>query len=124
MVRDLKMTLESARFKPWEMPVSHLAVSTSTCSIRQRSFVPERQGLRRLHRTFEADAALLRREHDPDAERDGGRSDAGAELLEKVVTQSNGLATQTPEQSPLFDHSRSFHRASVRRIRSVCERLD
>jgi uncharacterized protein (DUF885 family) len=58
MVRDLKMGLEGARFKPWEMPVSQFG-GIHIAATGQHSFVRERQGLRGLHRAAEAASAAV-----------------------------------------------------------------
>jgi uncharacterized protein (DUF885 family) len=101
MMRDLKMTLESARFKPWEMPVSQfggvhvdmpqLVSVLSFQSVKDYDDYIAR--LKQMPRYFDENMIQMRK----------GMAEGlmpARILLEKVVTQSNGLATQTPEQSP------------------------
>ena len=60
MVRDLRMTLEGARFKTWEMPVIAVRRSAHLSSATGRpGLVEEREGLRRLYFAAEGDAPLL-----------------------------------------------------------------
>ena len=78
-VHDLRMAIEGARFKPWEMPVSQFAgVHIRSAATGVRSLVSDGEGLRRLYFAAEAGAALLRRERDPDAQRHGRPPDAAA----------------------------------------------
>jgi len=101
MMRDLKMTLESARFKPWEMPVSQfggvhvhtqqLVIVLSSHTVKDYDDYIAR--LKQMPRYFDENMIQMRK----------GMAEGlmpARILLEKVVTQSNGLATQTPEQSP------------------------
>lgn len=101
MVRDLKMTLESARFKPWEMPVSQfggvhvdLPQLVSILSFRNvKDYEDYVARLKQMPRFFDETMVQMRK----------GMAEGlmpARILLEKVVTQANGLATQTAEQSP------------------------
>jgi uncharacterized protein (DUF885 family) len=104
MVRDLKMTLEGARFKPWEMPVNQfsgihidapqLVSLLSFQSVKDYEDYIER--LQQIPRLFDQTVDQMRR----------GMA-AGLIppkiLLDKVVTQANDIAVQTPEQNP-FAH--------------------
>ena len=101
MVRDLKMTLESARFKPWEMPVSQfggvhvdMPQLVSVLSFQNvKDYEDYIARLKQMPRYFDENMIQMRK----------GMAEGlmpARILLEKVVTQSNGLATQTPEQSP------------------------
>jgi uncharacterized protein (DUF885 family) len=65
MIRDLKMALEGARFKPWEMPVQRNSYRRAATG--QRSFVRECEGLRRLHHAPEATSDFVRSDHCADA---------------------------------------------------------
>ena len=91
MVRDLKMTLESARFKPWEMPVSQfggvhvdMPQLVSVLSFQNvKDYEDYIARLMELPRYFDENMIQMRKGM---AE---GRMPARI-LLEKVVTQSNG----------------------------------
>ena len=101
MVRDLKMDLEGARFKPWEMPVNqssgiHIDVP-QLVSVLSFGSVKDYEGyisrLKQLPRLFDQTVVQMRK----------GMADGLIPpriLLEKVVTQSDRIATTTPEQSP------------------------
>jgi len=101
MVRDLKMSLEDARFKPWEMPVSQFGGihidAPQLVSVLSFDSVKDYEDyitrLRLLPVLFDQTTEQMRR----------GMA-AGLMppkiLLEKVVTQANGLATTPAEQSP------------------------
>ncbi len=101
MVRDLKMSLEGARFKPWEMPVSQeggihidapqLVSILSFTSVKDYEDYITR--LKLLSRLFDETTVQMRK----------GMAEGLMPpkiLLEKVVTQSNGIATTPVEQSP------------------------
>ncbi|HKM85138.1 MAG TPA: DUF885 domain-containing protein [Terriglobales bacterium] len=104
MVRDLKMGLEGARFKPWEMPVSQESGiqidAPQLVSILSFQNVKDYEDyitrLKLLPVLFDQTIAQMRKGL---AE---GRMPPKI-LLEKVVTQANGLATTPPEQNP-FTH--------------------
>jgi len=101
MVRDLKMDLEGARFKPWEMPVNqssgiHIDVP-QLVSVLSFGSVKDYEDyisrLKQLPRLFDQTVVQMRK----------GMADGLIPpriLLEKVVTQSDRIATTTPEQSP------------------------
>jgi len=101
MVRDLKMSLEDARFKPWEMPVSQFGGihidAPQLVSVLSFDSVKDYEDyitrLKLLPVLFDQTTEQMRR----------GMA-AGLMppkiLLEKVVTQANGLATTPAEQSP------------------------
>jgi len=104
MVRDLKMSLEGARFKPWETPVNqfsgiHINVPqlVSVLSFESvKDYEDYIARLKQLPRLFDQTVVQMRK----------GLADGLMPpriLLEKVVTQSNEIATTTPEQSP-FAH--------------------
>jgi uncharacterized protein (DUF885 family) len=101
MVRDLKMGLEGARFKPWEMPVSQedgihidapqLVSVLSFASVKDYEDYITR--LKLLPRLFEQTTEQMRK----------GMAEGLMQpkiLLEKVVTQANGIATTPLDQSP------------------------
>lgn len=104
MVRDLKMGLEGARFKPWEMPVSQengihidapqLVSILSFASVKDYEDYITR--LKLLPILFDQTIVQMRK----------GLAEGRMQpkiLLEKVVTQSNGIATTPAEKSP-FAH--------------------
>ena len=101
MVRDLRSTLEGARFKSWEMPVSQFGgVHTSLpqlVSLVSFQSVKDYEDyiarLKEMPRYFDETVIQMRK----------GMADGLMPpriLLEKVVEQANGLATKTPEDSP------------------------
>ncbi|MGA8300208.1 MAG: DUF885 domain-containing protein, partial [Terriglobales bacterium] len=104
MVRDLKMNLEGARFKPWEMPVNQfsgihidapqLVTVLSFSSVKDYEDYIAR--LKQLPRLFDQTIVQMRK----------GMADGLMPpkiLLEQVVTQADGLAKTAPEKSP-FAH--------------------
>lgn len=101
MVRDLKMGLEGARFKPWEMPVSQQSGihidAPQLVSILSFDSVKDYEDyitrLKLLPVLFEQNIVQMRKGL---AE---GRMPPKI-LLEKVVTQANGIATTATEKSP------------------------
>jgi uncharacterized protein (DUF885 family) len=104
MIRDLKMVLEGARFKPWEMPVSqengiHID-APQLVSILSFENVKDYEDyitrLKLLPVLFDQTIVQMRK----------GMAEGLMPpkiLLEKVVTQSNGIATTSADQSP-FTH--------------------
>jgi uncharacterized protein (DUF885 family) len=103
MVRDLKMGLEGARFKPWEMPVNQSSGihidAPQLVSILSFENVKDYEDyitrLRLLPRLFDQTIEQMRKGL---AE---GRMPPKI-LLEKVVTQANGIATMSSDQSPFI----------------------
>ena len=104
MVRDLKMDLEGARFKPRQMPVNQgngIHIDTpQLVSILSFENVKDYEDyitrLKLLPRLFDQTIEQMRKGM---AE---GRMPPRI-LLEKVVTQANGIAATPPDQSP-FTH--------------------
>ncbi|MGB6384107.1 MAG: DUF885 family protein [Terriglobales bacterium] len=101
MVRDLKMDLEGARFKPWEMPVTqeggiHIDAPQLVSILSFASVKDYEDYITRLK--------LLPRLFDQTTEQMRKGMAAGLMppkmLLEKVVTQANGIATTPVDQSP------------------------
>lgn len=101
MVRDLKMDLEGARFKPWEMPVTqeggiHIDAPQLVSILSFASVKDYEDYITRLN--------LLPRLFDQTIEQMRKGMAAGLMppkmLLEKVVTQANGIATTPVDQSP------------------------
>jgi uncharacterized protein (DUF885 family) len=102
MVRDLRMALEGARFKPWETPVSQMdgihiwlpmLVTFSTFdSVKDYSDYISR--LTQAPRAMDQTMALMRH-----GMKDGLMPPRF--LLSKVVDQADAIATQAPEKSPL-----------------------
>jgi uncharacterized protein (DUF885 family) len=104
MVRDLKMTLEGARFKPWEMPVNQFSGihidAPQLVSILSFESVKDYEDyiarLKQIPRLFDQTIDQMRR----------GMAVGLIPpklLLEKVVTQANDIASQAAEQNP-FTH--------------------
>ena len=104
MVRDLKMNLEGARFKPWEMPVNQFngihIDAPQLVSVLSFSSVKDYEDyiarLKQLPRLFDQTIVQMRK----------GMADGLMPpkiLLEQVVTQADGLAKTAPERSP-FAH--------------------
>ena len=101
MVRDLKMTLEGARFKGWEMPVSQndgihidlpqLVTVLSFQSVKDYEDYISR--LRQVPRAFDQTVVQMRK----------GMADGLMQprlLLEKVVEQCNKIAGKSAEDTP------------------------
>src|SRR6202022_2151680 len=104
MVRDLKMSLEGARFKPWEMPVNQ----SSGIHIDAPQLVSILAfGTVKDYEDYITRLKLLPVLFDQTIEQMRKGMAAGLMppkiLLEKVVTQANGIATTAPDQSP-FTH--------------------
>jgi uncharacterized protein (DUF885 family) len=104
MVRDLKMGLEGARFKPWEMPVSQQSGihidAPQLVSILSFESVKDYEDyitrLKLLPVLFDQTIVQMRK----------GMAEGRMQpkiLLDKVVTQANGIATTPADQSP-FTH--------------------
>jgi len=104
MVRDLKMGLEGARFKPWEMPVNQfngihidapqLVSVLSFASVKDYEDYISR--LKQLPRLFDQNIVQMRK----------GMAEGLMPpkiLLEQVVTQADGIAKTDAEKSP-FAH--------------------
>ncbi len=101
MVRDLKMGLDGARFKSWEMPVNqfsgiHIDMPQLVSVLSFASVKDYEDYITRLK--------LMPRLFDQTTEQMRKGMAAGLMppkiLLEKVVTQANGIATTAAEQSP------------------------
>ena len=124
MVRDLKMTLEGACFKPWEMPVSQesgihidapqLVSILSFATVKDYEDYISR--LKLLPVLFDQTIVQMR----------NGMAEGLMQpkiLLEKVVTQANGIATTPADQSPFahpFDKfPDSFSEADRKRLREA-----
>ena len=109
MVRDLKMQLDSARFRPWEMPVDQqngiqislpdLVTVLSFQSVKDYEDYISR--LRQIPLALDQTTAQMRK----------GMADKLMPprfLLGKVVDQCKNLASQTPEQSPFAQPFSNF----------------
>ena len=101
MVRDLKNSLDEARFKPWEMPVSqfggvhiNLPQLVSVLSFQNvKDYDDYISRLKQVPRFFDENIVQMRK----------GMAEGLMPpriLLEKVVEQANGLATKAPETTP------------------------
>ena len=101
MVRDLQMSLDGARFKSWEMPVSQfsgvhidlpqLVTVLSFQTVKDYDDYISR--LKQVPRVFDENVIQMRK----------GMAEGLMPpriLLEKVVEQANSLATQAPDASP------------------------
>lgn len=104
MVRDLKMSLEGARFKPWEMPVNQFSgihidapqLSGVLSFDTVKDYEDYITRLKLLPRTFDQNIVQMRK----------GMAEGLMPpriLLEQVVTQSDKIATTPVEESP-FAH--------------------
>ena len=101
MVRDLKMQLENARFKPWETPVDQqngiqiwlpdLVTVLSFQSVKDYEDYTSR--LRQIPRVLDQTTVQMRKGMDDNLM-------PPRFLLEKVVGQCKTLASQAPEESP------------------------
>jgi len=109
MVRDLKINLEGARFKPWEMPVTqeggiHID-APQLVSILSFTTVKDYEDyitrLKLLPRLFDQTTEQMRK----------GMAEGLMPpkiLLEKAVTQANGIATTPADQSPFVHPFEKF----------------
>jgi uncharacterized protein (DUF885 family) len=124
MVRDLKMSLEGARFKPWEMPVNqssgiHIDAPQLVSILSFDSVKDYEDYITRLK--------LLPVLFDQTTEQMRKGMAAGLMppkiLLEKVVTQANGIATTPADKSPFahpFDKfPSSISEADQKRLRGA-----
>jgi uncharacterized protein (DUF885 family) len=112
MVRDLRMSLEEARFKPWEMPVSQfggvhidLPQLVSVLSFQSvKDYDDYIARLKQVPRVFDENVIQMRK----------GMADGLMPpriLLEKVVEQANGLGTKAPEATPFAEPFKKFPEA-------------
>jgi uncharacterized protein (DUF885 family) len=101
MVRDLRVSIEEARFKPWEMPVSQfsgihidLPQLVSVLSFQSvKDYDDYISRLRQTPRYFDETMIQMRK----------GMAEGLMPpriLLEKVVEQANGIATKAPDATP------------------------
>jgi uncharacterized protein (DUF885 family) len=109
MVRDLKMSIDGARFKPWEMPVTqqsgvHINMP-QIVNIISLDTVKDYEDyiarLRKMPLLFDQTMVQMRK----------GMADGlmpPRMVLEKVVTQSNSMATMPAEQSPFAQPFNKF----------------
>jgi uncharacterized protein (DUF885 family) len=109
MVRDLQVALDGARFKSWEMPVTQfggvhidLPQLVSILSFQNvKDYEDYVSRLKQIPRLLDENVVQMRK----------GMSEGLMPpriLLEKVVEQANGLATQTPEASPFAEPFKKF----------------
>jgi uncharacterized protein (DUF885 family) len=109
MVRDLKIGLEEARFKDWEMPVNQMGgvqldlpqmvLILSFTSVKDYEDYISR--LNKMPRLFDQTIVQMQK----------GVADKLMPprfLLDKVVEQSNGIATQAPADSPFAQPFKKF----------------
>jgi uncharacterized protein (DUF885 family) len=122
MVRDLKMKLEAAQFKSWEMPVAqnsgvHLELPQLVSVLSFQSVKDYEDYIARLKAMpvlFDQTVIQMRK----------GMADGLMPprfLLEKVVGQANGIATQEPDKSPFAqpfsDFPKTISDADQKRLR-------
>jgi uncharacterized protein (DUF885 family) len=109
MVRDLRMSVNGARFKNWEMPVSqfggvhiNLPQLVSVLSFKTvKDYEDYIARLRQIPRVFDEHEIQMRK----------GMAEGLMPpriLLEKVVTQANGLATKAPADAPFAQPFNKF----------------
>jgi uncharacterized protein (DUF885 family) len=124
MVRDLQMLVEGARFKAWEMPVSQqsgvqidlpdLVDVLSFQSVKDYEDYVSR--LQQMPRLLDQTVVQMRK----------GMNDKLMPprfLLEKVVDQSNSVASQEPEKSPFaqpfFNFPKTISESDQKRLREA-----
>ncbi len=124
MVRDLKMQLEGARFKPWEMPVDQqhgiqielpdLVTVLSFQSVKDYEDYISR--LRQLPRAIDQTTLQMRKGMDD-------KLMPPRFLLAKVVGQCQALASQAPEKSPFgqpfFNFPKDISASDRKRLREA-----
>jgi uncharacterized protein (DUF885 family) len=109
MVRDLRMGLEGARFKPWEMPVSQfsgvhidLPQLVSLLSFQTvKDYDDYISRLKQIPRLFDQTEIQMRK----------GMAEGLMPpriLLEKVVEQADGIASKAPDASPFAEPFAKF----------------
>jgi uncharacterized protein (DUF885 family) len=103
IIRDLRLDLEGARFKPWEMPVDQMnGVHTNLPQLINvlpfdsvKDYEDFITRMKLFPRLFDQNIDHMRQ----------GMADGlmpPRMLLEKVVTQSNAIGSMSPEQSPFI----------------------
>src|SRR5271166_748604 len=122
MVRDLQMKLEGARFKTWEMPVAqnngiHIDLPQYVSVLSFQSVKDYEDYIARLKAwpvLFDQTIIQMRK----------GMAEGRMPprfLLEKVVDQANGIATQAPDKSPFahpfFGLPKTMSEADQKRLR-------
>jgi uncharacterized protein (DUF885 family) len=122
MVRDLQMTVERARFKTWEMPVAqnagiHIDLPQLVSVLSFETVKDYEDYIARLKAwpvLFDQTVIQMRK----------GMADGRMPprfLLEKVVDQANGIATQAPDKSPFahpfFDFPKDMPAADQKQLR-------
>jgi uncharacterized protein (DUF885 family) len=109
MVRDLKLELEAARFKPWEMPVNqqngvqiHLPGLFNILSFQSvKDYEDYIARLTQIPRLLDQTTVQMRKGLNE-------RLMPPRFLLEKVVDQCNAVASQEPEKSPFAQPFSNF----------------
>jgi uncharacterized protein (DUF885 family) len=122
IVRDLRLQLDGAKFKPWEMPVDqqngvqiYLPQIVNTLSFASvNDYEDYISRLRQIPRVLDQNIVMMRK----------GMSDhliPPRYLLEKAADQSNAVASETPEKShfadPFFKFPASVSSADQKRLR-------
>ena len=125
MVRDLRMQLEGARFKSWEMPVSQMdgihiflpMLVTFSAFDSVKDYGDYISRLTQASRAIDQTIALMRH-----GMKDGLMPPRF--LLAKVADQADAIATQAPEKSPLaqpfYKFPASVAEADQQRLRQQC----
>jgi uncharacterized protein (DUF885 family) len=109
MVRDLKMSLEGARFKPWQMPVDqqngiHIVLPQLVNILSFQSAKDYKDYIARLNAMpVLLDQTVIQMRNGMSEKRMPPRV-----LLEKVAEQSNNLANDSPEKSPFAQPFSAF----------------
>jgi uncharacterized protein (DUF885 family) len=124
MIRDLKDQLEGARFKPWEMPVDqnsgiHIDLPQLVSVLSFHTVKDYDDYISRLNQVPRAfDETMVQMGKGMAENRMPPRF-----LLEKVVDQANGIATQPPDKSPFAqpfsNFPKEFSVADQKRLRDA-----
>ena len=115
MVRDLKMQLEEARFKPWEMPVNqrngiHLELPRLPSLLsfgNVKDYEDYISRLKKMPRLLDQTIIQMRK----------GVADKLMPpdfLLEKIAEQTTGIAVQAPSESPFAQPFKNFPKSIPR----------
>lgn len=109
MVRDLKMSLEAVRFKPWEMPVDQQ--NGIQIELPQLVNILAFQSVKDYEDYISRLKLMPRLLDETEIQMRNGMNEKRMPprfLLEKVVDQSNNIATDAPEKSPFAQPFSNF----------------
>jgi len=102
MVRDLKMALEGARFKPWEMPVNQSSgIHIDAPQLVSVLSYDNVKDLRRLHYAAQATSSFVRPDHRADAQRSGRGIDSAKDSAGKGSDPSERNCHHSPGSKPV-----------------------